>query len=208
MKKKILVTAFMPFAGRNSNPALDVMAKLRPSSFRNCRLYKEKLPVNGKVIGRRISGLLSDINPDCVVSLGLAAGETAVRVERFALNIQDYRIKDNSGYQPKGLRIDPDGPAAYFVNSDPARLAAAVRKVSVPAYVSNHAGAYVCNHLMYTAMDAITSNRLPAKFAFIHLPPTTAMAVLETPGRAIPASLPLDTLVKAVEAIIKELARP
>jgi pyroglutamyl-peptidase len=207
MKKKILVTAFMPFAGRKSNPALEVMKRLRPALFKNCRLYKEKLPVNGKVVGRRISGLLSDINPDCVVSLGLAAGETAVRVERFALNIQDYGIKDNSGYQPKGLRINPEGPAAYFVNSDPARLAAAVRKVSVPAYVSNYAGAYVCNHLMYTAMDAITSGKLPARFAFIHLPLTTEMAALEKQGRATPPSLALDILVKAVDAIIKELAR-
>jgi len=207
MKKKILVTAFMPFAGRKSNPALEVMAGLPPSSFKNCRIYKERLPVSGKVIGGRISRLLSDIEPDYMVSLGLAAGETSIRIERFALNIQDYAIKDNSGYQPKGRRINPDGPAAYFVNSDPARLAAAARKVSVPAHISNHAGAYVCNHLMYTAMDAIAANAMPTKFAFIHLPLTTAMAALENPARAIPASLPLGTLVKAVEAIIKELAR-
>jgi len=207
MKKRILVTAFMPFAGRKSNPALEVMSRLRPSSFRNCRLYKEKMPVSGKTIGRNISRLLSDIKPDYVISLGLAAGEAAIRVERFALNIQDYRIKDNSGYQPEGLRINPDGPAAYFVNSDPEGLVSDIRKIPLPAYVSNHAGAYVCNHLMYTAMDHIVSNALPAKFAFIHLPLTTAMAARENPGRAIPASLPLDTLVQAVTAIITKLSR-
>ena len=206
MRKKILITAFAPFAGRRANPAIEVMARLRPSAFKNCRLYKERLPVNGKVIGRKISALLSSINPGCVVSLGLAAGETSVLVERFALNIQDYGIKDNSGYKPKGRIIKRNGPAAYFVNSDPAHLAAAARKVSVPAYVSNHAGAYVCNHLMYEALHAITAAGMKTKFAFIHLPLTTEMAALEKPARTIPPSLPLSTLVKAVEAIIKALS--
>jgi len=200
MKRKILVTAFEPFAGRKSNPALEVLKRLRPSAFRNCRLYKEKLPVSGKIIGRKISGLLSRIRPDSVIALGLAAGETAVRIERFALNFQDYRIKDTSGYQPKGRLIKKDGPAAYFVTSNPARLAAAVAKVRVPAYESNHAGTYVCNHLMYEALHAITTEGFKANFSFIHLPLTTEMAALEKP---VPPSLPLAALVKAVEAIIK-----
>lgn len=206
MKKKILITAFMPFAGRAQNPALEVMARLRPAAFRNCRLYKEKLPVSGKVIGSKISGLISKIKPDCVVSLGLAAGEAAIRVERFGLNIQDYGIKDNAGFQPKGRKINKDGPAAYFVTCDPARLAAAVRKAAIPAYVSNHAGAYVCNNLMYEALHAIAGSGLKTAFAFIHLPLTTEMAALEKPGRANLPSLPLATLVKAVETVIKTLA--
>lgn len=206
MKKKILITAFMPFAGRGQNPALEVMVRLRTSSFKNCKFYKEKLPVSGEVIRWKISGLIAKIKPDCVISLGLAAGEAAIRIERFGLNIQDYGIKDNSGYQPKGRPIRKDGPAAYLVTSDPARLEAAVKKVSVPVYVSNHAGAYVCNHLMYEAMHAITVAGLKTKFAFIHLPLTTEMSAQET-GRAIPPSLPLSTLVTAVEAIIKSLAK-
>jgi pyroglutamyl-peptidase len=205
MKKKILVTAFMPFAGRKTNPALEVMARLRPSAFKNCLLYREKLPVSGKVIGRKVSALISKVKPDFIVSLGLAAGETGIRIERFALNIQDYGIEDNSGYQPKGLPIKKDGPAAYLVTSNPVRLAAAIKKAAVPVYISNHAGAYVCNHLMYEALHSIHAAGLKTKFAFIHLPLTTEMAVLEKPGRAIPPSLPLDTLVKAVEEAVKVL---
>ena len=70
----------------------------------------------------------------------LAAGEAAVRAERFAVNIADYRIKDNSGWQPEGKKIDEKGPAAYFVTADPVKLAAAARRAGAPAYVSNHAG--------------------------------------------------------------------
>lgn len=203
MKTKILITAFEPFAGRKENPALEVMKKLKAGAFRNCTLHKAKLPVLGKAVGGKIAALIAKIRPDLLVSLGLASGEASVRVERFALNIQDYGIKDNSGYQPAGKKIKADGPAAYFVNSDPAKLTAAVRAAKVPAYVSNHAGAYVCNHLMYEAMHAITTGKYATKFAFVHLPLTTEMTVLETPGRAVPPSLPLALLVKAVEAAIK-----
>jgi len=205
MTKKILVTAFEPFAGRKLNPALEVMAELKPASFKGCRLYRAKMPVSGKAVGTRLAELISTIKPDYLVSLGLAAGETGIRVERFALNIQDYGIKDNSGYLPEGKKIAGDGPGAYFVNSDPLKLTAAARKAGVPAYVSNHAGAYVCNHLMYEAMHAIVKGGLKTKFAFIHLPLTTEMALLEKQGRGVPPSLPLALLVKAVERMIKEI---
>ncbi len=205
MTKKILVTAFEPFAGRKMNPAQQVLAELKPAAFPGGRLYRENLPVSGRAVGKRLAALLSKVKPDILVCLGLAAGETGLRVERFALNIQDYGIKDNAGYMPEGKKIDENGPAAYFVNSDPLKLAAAARKAGVPAYVSNHAGAYVCNHLMYEAMRAVAASGARTKFAFIHLPFTTEMAVLEKPGRGIPPSLPLALLVKAVEAAIKAI---
>lgn len=200
--RKILVTAFEPFAGRKINPALEVMAGLKPGAFKNCRLRKAKLPVSGKAVEKRIAALISEFKPDIVISLGLAAGETGIRVERFALNIQDYGSRDNAGYKPEGRKIDADGPAAYFVGSNPLKLAAAARKAGVPAYVSNHAGAYVCNHLMYAAMRAISAGGRKTRFAFIHLPLTTEMTLLENPGRCSSPSLPLALLVKAVAAAI------
>ena len=79
-------------------------------------------------MGKKLRGLLEKVKPDLVVSLGLAAGESAVRVERFAVNIADYALKDNAGWQPEGKKLDGAGPAAYFVTVDPLKLAAAVRR--------------------------------------------------------------------------------
>ena len=201
--KKLLITAFEPFAGRGANPALEVMSRLKPSAFRGWRVHKQKLPVSGRAAARLVPELLARLKPDVMISFGLAAGETSIRIERFALNIQDYGIKDNAGYMPEGKLIRPGGPAAYFTGADPLKLAAAVRRAKVPAYVSNHAGAYVCNHLMYEALHAITSQALPTRFAFIHLPLTTEMALQEKSRKAIPPSLPLSALVTAAEAAIK-----
>lgn len=203
--KKILVTAFEPFDGRSENPTLAVLAALKAPA--GTRLFKARLPVSGRAVGKRISSLIDRVKPDAVVSLGLAAGEAAVRVERFAVNIADYRIKDNAGWRPEGEKLDEKGPAAYFVTLDPLRLAAAARRAGAPAYVSNHAGGYVCNTLMYRAMRAIELSGLGAGYAFIHIPVSTEMALKEQPGPKISPSLPLALLVKAVSAAIKEAAR-
>ena len=203
--KKILVTAFEPFDGRSENPTLRVVKALRAPA--GARLYRAVLPVSGRAVQKKISSLLAKFRPDLVVSLGLAAGEAAVRVERFAVNIADYRIKDNAGWRPEGKRLDGSGPAAYAVTADPLALAAAVRRAGVPAYVSNHAGGYVCNTLMYAALRAIELSGLPAKYAFVHLPVSTEMALKEQPGPRISPSLPLALLAKAAAAAVKEAAR-
>jgi pyroglutamyl-peptidase len=201
--RKLLLTAFEPFAGRDVNPALEVMSRLRTSAFKGWLVHKAEMPVSGRAVSRLVPALLARLKPDVMISFGLAAGETSVRVERFALNIRDYGIKDNAGDNPEGKKIRPEGPAAYFVGTDPRRLAAAMRRTGVPARVSNYAGAYVCNHLMYEALHAIASQELDTRFSLIHLPLTTEMALSEKSGAAIPPSLPLEALVRAAEAAIR-----
>lgn len=203
--KKILVTAFEPFDGRSENPTLAVLARLKAPG--GTRLHKARLPVSGRAVGEKIEGLLARVKPDLVISLGLAAGEAALRVERFALNIADYRGKDNAGWQPEGLPLDQAGPAAYFVTLDPLKLAAAARRAGAPAYVSNHAGGYVCNTLMYRALRAIEGSGRTARYAFIHIPVSTEMALKEKPGPKVSPSLPLALMTAAVQAAIKEAAR-
>jgi pyroglutamyl-peptidase len=199
--KKILVTAFEPFGGDAENPTLAVLARLKAPA--GAKLFKARLPVSGRAVGKKISALLARVKPDLVISLGLAAGEAAIRVERLAVNVADYRIKDNAGWQPEGKALDEKGPAAYFVTVDPLKLAAAARRAGAPAYVSNHAGCYVCNTLMYAALLALEKAGRRAKYAFIHIPVTTEMALKEKPGPKISPSLPLDLVTKAVSAAIK-----
>lgn len=205
MAKKILVTAFEPFGGRGRNPSLEVLARLKAPA--GARLFKARLPVSGRAVGRKVAALLARHRPDIFVSLGLAAGEAGLRVERFGVNVLDYSIKDNAGWQPEGVPVRASGPAAYVVTLDPVKLAAAARRAGMPAYVSNHAGGYVCNTTIYSALCAIEEAGLKTRYAFLHLPLTTEMVLADKPGKSLPPSLPLDLLVKAVTAAIKEAAK-
>ena len=81
--------------------------------------------------------------PDLVVSLGLAAGERAVRVERFAVNIADYAEPTVSGlFTFNQLRLDdPDGAIAvngqanitYAVSLDSADTSTTRVDMRIPA---------------------------------------------------------------------------
>ena len=78
-------------------------------------------------------------------------------VERIAINVDDARIKDNAGQQPVDDRIAPDGPAAHFATLPVKAMVAAIRAAGVPAEVSNSAGTFVCNHLMYGVLHFIAA---------------------------------------------------
>lgn len=205
MKKTILVTAFEPFGGRSRNPSLEVLAGLKAPA--GARLVKARLPVSGRAVGPRAAALLKRHKPDIMVSLGLAAGEAGLRVERFGVNVLDYGIKDNSGWKPEGEPVDGKGPAACLVTLDPKKLAAAARSAGLPAYVSNHAGGYVCNTAIYSSLRAIEAAGLATRYAFLHLPLTTEIVLAEKPGRALAPSLPLALLVRGVEAALKAALR-
>lgn len=203
--KKILVTAFEAFGGRATNPSLFIQKSL-PSSVRGNKILKAVIPVSGKGASEKIKELLQSHKPDIALSFGLAAGETAVRIERFGLNIKDYGIKDNNGEQPAGEKICNEGPAAYAVSILPEKIVAALLKKNIPAYASSHAGTYVCNTLIYEAMRAIDESGLKTKYLFVHFPLSSEEAVFEKPAK-FPPSLPAEMLKEAGKIILDNIVK-
>ncbi|MCG4735123.1 pyroglutamyl-peptidase I, partial [Casaltella massiliensis] len=55
-------------------------------------------------------------NPDIVISVGQAGGRFDITPERVAINLDDFRIKDNEGNQVVDETIQIDGQPAYFSN--------------------------------------------------------------------------------------------
>ena len=202
--KKILVTAFEPFGERKTNPSRMIQKSL-PSSVFGCKILKSVIPVSGTEASIKIRMLLKRHKPDIILSFGLAAGETAIRIERFGLNIKDYRIKDNSGERPAGERICVDGPAAYTVSIPPEKIVEELLEKNIPAYASSHAGTYVCNTLIYEAMRAIDEFGLNTKYLFVHFPLSTEEAITEKPIK-FPPTLPEKMLKEAGSIILKHVA--
>jgi pyroglutamyl-peptidase len=77
-------------------------------------------------------------------------------------------------------------------------MAAGIRAANVPAHVSNSAGTYVCNHLMYGVLHFLAASGHAARAGFIHVPYAHEQ-VLAKPG--VPA-LSLDSMAAGVEAAI------
>ena len=115
-------------------------------------------------------------SPDLVIATGLADGRTAITPERVAINLEDARIPDNAGAQPRERTIDPDGPAAYLSGLPVRAIADAITAAGLPAQVSLSAGAFVCNSVMYRLLGSVPEGVVAG---FIHVPSADDLPVDE-----------------------------
>jgi len=141
---------------------------------------------------------MSRYQPDFVLCIGQAGGRTSLTPERVAINQDDARIPDNEGNQPIDLPIRPDGAPGYFSSLPIKAMVQAIKKEGLPASVSNTAGTFVCNHLMYGVLYHLNRHHKAAKAGFIHVPYIPEQTA-DKPG--VP-SMPLDDIVRALEAAI------
>lgn len=194
---KVLVTGFDPFGGEKVNPAFEVIKRLS-SNIAGAEVVKLQVPtVFRKSIDVTIKAIEEE-KPDFVLCIGQAGGRFAITVERVAINIDDARIPDNENNQPIDTPIDPEGEPAYFATIPIKAIVEAIRNEGIPAAVSNTAGTFVCNHLLYGVLNYINKNNLNIKAGFIHIP-FLPEQVVDKPNMP---SMSIETMVKAIEIAI------
>ena len=159
----------MPFGGERSNPSWEIVNAL-PETISAYRIEALRVPTEfGKAISVTTKAI-DALKPAIVLCFGQAGGRSRMSVERVAINVDDARIADNAGNQAIDQPICVDGPAAYFCSVPIKAMVAAMTKAGVPAEVSNSAGTFVCNHLIYGVLHHITSKKIAARAGFIHVP--------------------------------------
>jgi pyroglutamyl-peptidase len=191
--KKLLITGFAPFGGAEVNPSW-LAVKALPAQLGAFELYKMEIPTIFGEAAALVIQKAEEIGADVVLSVGMAAGRDAVTPERIAVNIRDARIPDNGGNQPRGEFVAPEGPAAYFATLPVEKMAQAIRDREIRATVSNSAGAYVCNDVMYSLLHHFDGTAV--RTGFIHVPQLPQQG---TPG------MELETIVAGLQAAIEAL---
>ena len=217
---KILLTAFTPFDGEKINPALEAM-KLVKDRLGNLEVVKIEVPTVFRKSIQVVTEAIEKEKPDFVLSIGQAGGREGITPERVAINIDDARIPDNEGNQPVDEPIFPDGANAYFSTLPVKAMVEAIRREGLPSSLSNSAGTYVCNHLMYGVLYFLNKNdcqvgnghlqykdscllndgeekRQAVKAGFIHVPYLPE----QTKNQKHLPSLPLLDMVRGLEAAI------
>lgn len=198
---KILLTAFDAFGGESVNPSALVLERV-VSDDANVTLVKRLLPTSYDRAPAMLRAAIAEEKPNVVVMLGQAGGRSGVTPERVAINCMDSTSADNDGKIYTDTEIVSGGKAAYFSTLPIRRLTERLCAEGIFSYISNSAGTFVCNRVMYEAL-AITENT-DIKAGFVHIPYIPEQIVGkrdETP------SLPLDEAVRAVEIIINELEK-
>jgi len=197
---KLLLTAFTPFDGEKINPALEAV-KLVKDRIVNILIVKLEVPT---VFGKSIDTVREAIErekPDFVLSIGQAGGRAEICPERVAINLNDARIPDNEGNQPIDEPVFPDGENAYFSTLPVKAMVEAIRKEGLPSSLSNSAGTYVCNHLMYGVLYYL-DKRPSIKAGFIHVPYIPE----QTKNKKEMPALELSEIVRGLEAAITAIA--
>ena len=193
---KIIVTGFDPFGGETINPSIECVKAL--PEIEGVELIRLELPTVFKESAKRLNEVINDVKPDAVLSVGQAGGRPGITMERIAINVDDARIPDNISQQPIDETIQTEGEAAYFTTLPIKRIVKAIREAGISAEVSNSAGTFVCNHIMYQALFAATKADKPFKAGFMHIP----FIPEQTTDKP---SLPLEESTRALQIAIKTI---
>lgn len=174
--KTLLLTGFEPFLDYTLNPTMRIAEKLDAEQIGGYRIISRILPVDFNRSGDLIVQWIEELKPDAVVSLGLAAGRYKITPERVALNAKDGDA-DNEGYQPVDEPISAQGPDAYLSTLPVRKMTQDLIQEGLPAEISNTAGAYLCNNIMYEGLHYAALNKPDMLSGFIHIPADHQLAI-------------------------------
>ena len=197
---KILLTAFDPFGGESVNPAQQAVERVE-NVIGSHEIHKLIVPTVFGRAAQLVCDNMDELRPDAVICVGQAGGRRSVTPERVAINIMDASIKDNAGSQPEDVAVAVDGPAAYFSTLPIKTMVKAIRDAGLPADISNSAGTFVCNSLLYSVLHHAAVHMPETRAVFVHVPYIPE----QTAGKENVPSLPLEDIVRALEAAIAAL---
>ncbi|PAT01978.1 pyroglutamyl-peptidase I [Candidatus Izimaplasma bacterium ZiA1] len=196
--KYIIVTGFEPFLGEEINPSLEVL-KLLPDTINGYKIIKKGLPVIFNKCFNEIPELINEYNPKYIIHIGQAGGRSKITPERVAINIDDTCSVDNENKTYTDVIIKQDGEKAYFSSIPIKKIVERLKQKSIPASISNSAGTYVCNNLLYNSLYYIDKNSLDIKAGFIHIPFTNEQVV----NKGNIASMNLSDIKIGIETILE-----
>ena len=202
----MLITGFDPFGGEQVNPAFEAV-RLLPDEIAGLELCKLEIPTEFIKSGVILKDALRAVHPNAVLCVGQAGGPHS----RHAGTRSDQPDgRPHSGQR----RVSADRyarragwPRRVFFSTLPVKaIAARIQSDGLPAAVSNTAGTYVCNSLLYTLLHTAALEYPGLRGGFLHVP----YAAEQLSGKPVGTfAMPLPdiarALTRAVEAISENL---
>ncbi len=169
--KKLLLTGFGPFHTHPTNPTGEIVELLDENHIGDWKIHGRILPVVFDEVFPALEKAISQTHPDAVIMTGLAWGRDLISLERVAINCLDSIRKDNKGMEVHDQKITEQGENAYFSTLPLREIKQTLDQLKIPCEISNTAGTYVCNQIMYLCLKHFTDAQISLPAGFIHLPP-------------------------------------
>ncbi|KQL12431.1 pyroglutamyl-peptidase I [Psychrobacillus sp. FJAT-21963] len=174
--KKLLLTGFEPFLSFTVNPTMRIVEELNGQYIGEYEIYGRVLTVDFASSGKELLAHIEEIDPDAVISLGLAGGRYKITPERIAINVKDGAA-DNEGHTPLDESIQMEGEPGYFSTLPIRQMVNKLLEEGLPASISNTAGTYLCNNVMYEGLHYAKTNKPDMPAGFIHIPASHELAI-------------------------------
>jgi pyroglutamyl-peptidase len=172
---RCVISGFDAFGSFTFNPSQKIV-ELLPTTYEiprtNIVLKIEKLvlPTCCSESWKLIKRQLGKQHCDVLIMTGLANTRQDLSLERFALNIRDYGMKDNSGHEWNDSQIHKGEVEALKTDLPLVPLRTALRKNNHGVYISNHAGTFICNEVYYQALREKQRSKNLGSVLFLHVP--------------------------------------
>lgn len=168
----ILLTGFGPFPGAPFNPSARLAERLargRRPAFAGVHLRAHVFPTSYAAVDRDLPTLIERYRPDAILMFGLGSRALHIRIETQARNALSS-FADATGFSQRKHVIAAKGPSRLQARLPVQRLVGAARARGIPAKPARDAGHYVCNYLLWRAIEATTRPQGPRLAAFVHVP--------------------------------------
>ena len=199
-KPTILLTGFGPFPGVPVNVSarlVKALARRTRIAFPNHDVRCAVLRTQWQSAPKRVAALLETLQPVLTLHFGVASGSTTLRIERQAANA--CRIADDAaGLSPLSAVLSTHGEAHHAVSIPIDAVYQKLSKNAVPVSLSDDAGGYLCNAVLYHSLCHQAASGRPGQVGFIHLPddlsrpPLTFSVALIACLKIIEACLPCE----------------
>jgi len=196
--KTVILTGFTPFDGESINPSFEAIQLVESDEY---QLIKLRIPTTFEHSIEIIKDSMMKHKPDLILMVGQAGGRQGISLERFAVNLDDSDICDNEGIMKHESKIVLDGPIAYQTNLNLKSILRDLMQQGIPSKISNTAGTYVCNHIMYGIYHAIEKEKLHSKALFVHVP----YAHEQVKNKPDTFSMSIEEIANAIHIIIDSI---
>ena len=169
---RILVTGFGPFPGvpfNASSSLVDQLAKARTRSVPRATIFSATLPTDWRKAAVESRRLVERFEPDVILHFGVSRRCTGFEVETRACNLASPFL-DHAGRAPLGRTVRRGAPPMLKATLPAPLLVQRLRLAGLPAILSEDAGRYLCNAVLYETLHHIRDTKPAPLVGFIHIP--------------------------------------
>lgn len=193
--KSVLLTAFEPYDRFPANASWLTLVELTRNLPEDLKITTRLYPVDyARARELAQQDLLAE--PDYAIHLGQAPGSGRLRLETTGLN--------TSLRGQAHVPLLADGAAAYRTTLPLDQWVPQLRGAGIPAEVSNHAGTFLCNALLYYSLHEAKVRGLRTQAFFLHVPLDVSQVLNDATDTPC---LPVEYAAAGLRLILGELAK-